>query len=450
MEGLPSSGFQGDFQLSGAEDGWLQSMFLVGLLIASPIFASMAKSKDNIRLCGWGLALWSCSVFACGFTWNFFSLALCRTLVGVGEAALITIVPNFIDTCAPVDRKTKWLAVFCIAIPSGTALGYAYGGMVTSLLDWRFAFFIEAVLMIPLMSFAFFVPIVSLDYWPKNKGGASIGGKGGANKMSGFQQYLHVLGQAMKDVKLIASNRVYIIGTIGYSIYSAMMGVFAYWGPKAGQAMFPDVAKYGSADTAFGLSTVVAGIIGTMLGGYMLDRAGVSIAASLLLCSVMTFVGVLVLVICVWFSQTVEAFIGTITLALILVFAIQGPINIVAMWTQPYILRPFACAMMTVSIHVFGDVPSAPIAGMIHDRIYSHFNKTKDKAESDALAWKYTLVLMTVCGFTAVVLWFIGYLCQTFAPQKIKGDEDVEGNSRNAYESLDEDSADRSIDVRTE
>jgi hypothetical protein len=45
MEGLPSSGFQGDFQLSGAEDGWLQSMFLVGLLIASPIFASMAKSK---------------------------------------------------------------------------------------------------------------------------------------------------------------------------------------------------------------------------------------------------------------------------------------------------------------------------------------------------------------------------------------------------------------------
>ena len=102
--------------------------------------------------------------------------------------------------------------------------------------------------------------------------------------------------------------------------------------------------------------------------------------------------------------------------------------------------------MMTVSIHVFGDVPSAPIAGMIHDHLYNKFNETKDKAESDSLAWKYTLVLMTVCGFTAVGLWFIAYLFQTCAPQKIKGDEEVEGN-RNAYESL-EDETD--IDVQTQ
>ena len=98
--------------------------------------------------------------------------------------------------------------------------------------------------MVPLMAFAFFVPIVSLDYWPKNKGGASYGGKGSsAEKKSGFAKYLSVLGQGFRDVKVIASNRVYVIGTLGYSIYSAMMGVFAYWGPKAGQAMFPDVAK---------------------------------------------------------------------------------------------------------------------------------------------------------------------------------------------------------------
>ena len=50
MEGVPASGFQGDFHLSGAEDGWLQSMFLVGLLIASPIFASLAKSKVSYPL----------------------------------------------------------------------------------------------------------------------------------------------------------------------------------------------------------------------------------------------------------------------------------------------------------------------------------------------------------------------------------------------------------------
>nr|GEU67869.1 probable sphingolipid transporter spinster homolog 2 isoform X2 [Tanacetum cinerariifolium] len=37
------SGIQGDFDLSNFKDGVLSSAFMVGLLIASPIFASLAK-----------------------------------------------------------------------------------------------------------------------------------------------------------------------------------------------------------------------------------------------------------------------------------------------------------------------------------------------------------------------------------------------------------------------
>ncbi len=240
MEGSPAHGFQGDFDLDGAHDGWLQSMFLVGLLVASPLFAFAAKSKDNIRLCGLGLALWSVAVICCGFTFDFWSLAICRTFVGIGEAALITIVPNFIDTCAPPAQKTKWLAVFCVAIPSGTALGYAYGGFVAWLLPWRFAFFIEGLLMLPLMSFAFMVPITSLSYWPKHKGAAASS----QPQATGLSGTLRTLGVAFRDMRLIISNKVYCLGAVGYCLYSAMMGVYAYWGPKAGQAMYPDVAKY--------------------------------------------------------------------------------------------------------------------------------------------------------------------------------------------------------------
>lgn len=425
MQGSPRHGFQGDFNLDGAQDGWLQSMFLVGLLVASPCFAFAAKSKDNIRLCGLGLVLWSTAVVCCGFTFDFWSLAICRTFVGIGEAALITIVPNFIDTCAPSGQKTKWLAVFCVAIPSGTALGYAYGGLVAWLLHWRFAFFIEGVMMLPLMCFAFLVPISTLDYWPKHKGGAQSPQQ--SLEPQGFSKYVSGAATALRDMRLILSNRVYVLGAVGYCVYSAMMGVYAYWGPKAGQAMYPDVAKYGSADTVFGLVTVVAGIIGTMLGGFLLDRAGVSVAASLLLCAVMTLCGCVIMIFTLFLCHTVEMFILAFTVGLILIFSIQGPINIVAMWTTPYILRPFACALYTVSIHVFGDVPSAPIAGMVHDKFYAKYNQTKDKALSDDLAWRRTLELATYVGVLSVVFWAVGFVSQYFWPKKVVGEDEGKG-----------------------
>ncbi|CAN4118065.1 unnamed protein product [Withania somnifera] len=37
------SGIQGDFNLSNFQDGVISSAFMVGLLLASPIFASLAK-----------------------------------------------------------------------------------------------------------------------------------------------------------------------------------------------------------------------------------------------------------------------------------------------------------------------------------------------------------------------------------------------------------------------
>nr|GFB68317.1 probable sphingolipid transporter spinster homolog 2 [Tanacetum cinerariifolium] len=42
------SGIQGDFDLSNFKDGVISSAFMVGLLVASPIFASLAKSPLSV------------------------------------------------------------------------------------------------------------------------------------------------------------------------------------------------------------------------------------------------------------------------------------------------------------------------------------------------------------------------------------------------------------------
>ncbi|KAK1405034.1 hypothetical protein POM88_004639 [Heracleum sosnowskyi] len=81
------SGIQGDFNLNNFEDGVISSAFMVGLLLASPIFASLAHMVNPFRLIGVGLTVWAVAVVGCGISFNFWSIAVCRMLVGVGEAS---------------------------------------------------------------------------------------------------------------------------------------------------------------------------------------------------------------------------------------------------------------------------------------------------------------------------------------------------------------------------
>ena len=62
-----------------------------------------------------------------------------------------------------------------------------------------------------------------------------------------------------------------------------MLGAFAYYGPKAGREVFD--LKAADADVLFGAVTVTTGVMGTLLGGIVLDRAGSSMANAMQCCA---------------------------------------------------------------------------------------------------------------------------------------------------------------------
>ncbi len=89
---------------------------------------------------------------------HFWVLILARMLSGVGEASFQTVVPPFIDDNAPSAKRGLWLALFFMAIPVGTAVGYAWGGNIATTLNWRWAFYIEAIPMVPMFALIWFMP----------------------------------------------------------------------------------------------------------------------------------------------------------------------------------------------------------------------------------------------------------------------------------------------------
>ncbi|MFN3230379.1 MAG: spinster family MFS transporter, partial [Asticcacaulis sp.] len=76
----------------------------------------------------------------CGFTHTFWQLFLARMGVGVGEAGGVAPAYSLISDYFPPKERARAMAVYSFGIPIGSALGILFGGLLASLVDWRFAF----------------------------------------------------------------------------------------------------------------------------------------------------------------------------------------------------------------------------------------------------------------------------------------------------------------------
>ncbi|XP_066343280.1 probable sphingolipid transporter spinster homolog 2 isoform X1 [Miscanthus floridulus] len=412
------SGIQGDFDLNNLEDGSLSSAFMVGLLVSSLIFASLVKRYNPFRLIGVGLLVWTIATAGCGVSFDFWSITICRMFVGVGEASFISLAAPFIDDNAPVAQKTAWLGMFYMCIPTGIALGYVYGGLVGKYLNWRAAFWGESILMVPFVILGFVIKPLNLKGFAhdtrkeygqmlnpevqdqiNNNNGTKHVLPDGIEDLSGrvpqklsLSSFCHGLmteiGRFSKDMKELLQEKVFVIVVLGYISYNFVIGAYSYWGPKAGQEIY----NMGSADLMFGGITIVCGIVGTLAGGFILDKIGSTIPNAFKLLSGATFVGAIFCFGAFCF-KSLYGFIPSFAVGELSVFATQAPVNFVCLHAVKPRLRPLAMAVSTVSIHIFGDVPSSPLVGLLQDKINN---------------WRATALILTSILFAAVVFWFIG------------------------------------------
>lgn len=397
------TGIQGDFNLNNFEDGVLSSAFMVGLLVASPIFASLAKSYNPFRLIGVGLSVWTFATAGCGCAFDFWSIAVCRMLVGVGEASFMSLAAPFIDDNAPVAQKTAWLAVFYMCIPTGIAIGYVYGGLVGNHLHWRAAFWGESILMLPFVILGFLIkPLELKGFSSKPKAAKSYGEmivpeiqdepnlkhEISANIESSTDKKSKKLFLFWKDMRELLLEKVYVVNVLGYIAYNFVIGAYSYWGPKAGYAIY----HMSDADLMFGGITIVCGIFGTLAGGYVLDHMQATISNAFKLLSGATLLGGIFCFTAFCF-KSIYGFIPFFSVGELLVFATQGPVNYICLHSVKPSLRPLAMAISTVSIHIFGDVPSSPLVGILQDHVGN---------------WRVTALVLTSILLIAAIIWFLG------------------------------------------
>ncbi|MEE4174795.1 MAG: MFS transporter [Xanthomonadales bacterium] len=289
-----------DTQL-GLMGGLAFALFYTGLGIPVAMLADRFSRTWIITV---ALALWSGMTALCGLAQNFWHLFLARLGVGVGEAGGVTPAYSLLMDYYPPGQRARAMSLYSFGIPIGSALGIVFGGVIASLVDWRFAFFavgIAGVLLAPVFRILVKEP-------PRGRYDQAA-----ATKPPGIGQIFRTLG----------GKPSFWFLSLGASCSSMMGYGLFFWMPSF------IVRSHGltllEASLFYGAILLVGGMAGMWAGGWLGDRLGqvkrsryVTIPAIAFLVSVPTYiVGVLT---------------PTLTLAF---FAILIPVALGLVWVGP-------------------------------------------------------------------------------------------------------------------
>jgi len=336
---------QKDFGINDTQSGLLGTLFIVVFMVFSPLGGYLGDRYPRRMLVAGGVLLWSLATGASGLASSFFVLLLARAFIGIGEAGYGAVAPSIISDLFPRRQRTRMLSFFYIAIPVGAAAGYGLGGWLSKAYSWHTAFFAGGVPGLVLAALAFFMP--------EPQRGAMDGPEA--------QEKLPFL----VGLKGLGRNPSFWWTTAGYTLMTFSIGGLAFWMPTyliRERGLAAD-----SSNLIFGGVTAVAGLLGTLAGGWLGDKmdrrsegGGLKVSGvGLLLAAPCMFVAVKL--------QDSTATFAAIFLAQFLIFLNSGPINAAIVNCVPAAFRAFAMGLNVLCIHLLGDALSPTLIGKLAD-----------------------------------------------------------------------------------
>ena len=319
--------------------GWLGTAFLLTYMISAPALGWLSDRFSRWIIIGAAVLIWSLASGGSGLAPTFAILLMTRVFVGIGEGGYGPAAPTILADLFPLEKRGRVLAIFCAAIPVGSALGYVLGGAVAQKLDWRWAFYLVTPPGLLLGALCFFQkdpravhgerPKKSLAHWP--------------------------------DYRQLLKTRSYVLNCFAQTAFTFALGGLGFW-----------VAEYlryrgqpaATGKTIFGGITVIAGLGSTLLGGWIADRMQKRIPGSYFLVSgigmVLAFPFFLAALYvpfpAAWFFMFAAIFFS---------FLNTGPSNTALANVALPKVRATAFALNILVIHLLGDAAAFPFIGYV-------------------------------------------------------------------------------------
>lgn len=330
-----------------AKTGALATAFLLSYMLLAPVFGWLADRFSRWLLIAAGVAVWSLASGWSGLAGTFAALVLTRVFVGVGEAAYGPAAPTIISDLYPVEKRGRMLSFFYLAIPVGSALGYAFGGWTGQHYGWRMPFYLVTIPGLILAACC----LTMRD--PRGVRGSGATAKPPVK---------------LADVLALFRIKSYVFNTAAMTAMTFAIGGISFWLPrylyKDRAADFGGAPSLGTINLTFGAITVVAGLLATLSGGWLGDRVRRRYPSAYFLVSGGAILFAFPCIVAILRTPFPLAWVF-VFLAIFFLFFNTGPANAALANVAPPATRATAFALNILIIHALGDAISPPLIGWI-------------------------------------------------------------------------------------
>jgi MFS transporter, Spinster family, sphingosine-1-phosphate transporter len=321
--------------------------FLGTYMISAPLLGLLADRMSRWIIVGVAVLLWSLASGASGLAATFGMLFATRVCVGVGEGAYGPAAPTILSDLFPVKTRGRIMAIFCAAIPVGSALGYVIGGVVGAHLGWRWAFYLVTPpgLLLGLLCF-----------WQRDP------------RVTANHLIQRTSPRRLADYARLFQTRSYLVNCIAQTLMTFATAGLGFW--VSAYLRFRNQSP-AAGMTIFGLITVVAGLTATLFGGVLGDRLRPRLPGAYFWVS-----GIGMVIGCPIFVASLyvpfPAAWLLMFLAIFCLFLNTGPSNTALANVSLPAVRATAFAVNILIIHLLGDVQAFWLIGYIADRTNIH------------------------------------------------------------------------------
>jgi len=320
-----------------------------------------------------GLAVWSIFSGLTGFADSFWTLFFCRVMVGVGEATLGPAALSLLSDYFPPRRRATVQAIYSSGIAVGAGLAFFLGGWVGQHFGWRWAFYL---LGFPGLFVALFVFLLK----EKPRG----------------QTETSTVRYTSKDWKILFQSVPLRYHYLGYALFGLAANNLSIWGAT----FFTRVHKFDIATIGLwgGILSLVAGVPGTILGGWFADRfRGFGRGGRMLFSSIAALIAIPFWLLLI--------FSNAIPFLLLANFVLLG---LSLMWLGPAAadvhdiagpqLRGLGIGIYFFSVNIAAYAVGSNLIGKLNDWL---------GVSTNPLEMRYSLLICpAACGLAALMLWF--------------------------------------------
>ena len=366
------------------------------------IWADRTKRKNVVAIC---VAIWSLATAFTALANSFLTLFISRMVLGIGEAGYFPAGTALMSDYFSRSKRSRIMSWWSVGQLIGILVGFVIGGVLAGMGKWRLAFVFTGIpgLLLAFLAWRLREPRRNeadeeeIALYPYTLG-----------KMAEIEephQAIHISSNVFSQFGMLLRIKTLVVLIIMQIFAFFVLGVNDVFLPTYLQQLDIFGLSSGQAGLFSGAVIVLAGLVGTVLGGYMADWLNRRHqGARVLVCGIGFLLSAPSFALAIT-THNFQVFSVFFIVTTILLTLYTGPSTAATQDVVPAILRASAIAVSLFFAHLLGDAFAPTLVGLLasafdptHGQHFAHNMGGQDLARALLLTCTPALLIAGLVG----------------------------------------------------